>query len=206
MKPSDYYHGAFQAHLRSFWRSLENHGSVSRVRTGLNASPLAAQSAMHFSVVDLVARPDRGLHDHLADLPRDSQIDFLCALLYAILIDQVMYSHRPEDYAAFQAMTLYPKMDRTVGFSRTLMMANPYELLEGDVLASRGIEHDLAHARFVRWVSFIVDDLHAFFSQRKVGSTTWSDVRTAMLSDPDATWGQAGAALAASLASDSRAA
>lgn len=203
MDPSEYYYGSFRDHFRLFWTSLENHGSVSRVRMRLNPSHFAYQASEHFSVVDLVARPDQDLRDHLAEVPRDAHLDFLCGLLYIILIDQVMYSHRPAVYSVFRSMTRYPKMDRTVGYSRTLMMANPYELLDGEILASRGIQCEEVYSRFERWAQFIVDDLNNFFLTHEVGSTAWSDVRAAMLMDPDTTWSKAGSALARALAADS---
>ena len=205
MEPSAYYYGPFRAHLAAFWLSLAQHGSVSRVRLRLTSSRFAAQSATHFSVVDLVARPDQDLPDHLASLPSEVRVDFLCALLYTILIDQVMYSHRHGDYPEFQAMTQYPKMDRTVGFSRTLMMANPYESFENDALVSRGLQHEEVATRFGAWGQFITSDLRSFFTQHQVGTTTWPDVRAAMLRDPSVTCGIAGETLANALASDQNA-
>lgn len=205
MEPSAYYYGPFRDHLASFWRSLDERGSVSRVRMRLTPSRFAAQSTAHFSVVDLVARPDRSLPNHLAKLPSDLHIDFLCALLYTILIDQTMYSHRLGDYPVFQAIARCPKMDRTVGFSRTLMMANPYELLEDDILDSRGFQREEVVARFSGWASFIIIDLRAFFTHNQVGTTTWLDVRAALRSDPSATCGTVGAVLANALALDGNA-
>jgi hypothetical protein len=202
MEPSAYYYGPFRDHLASFWRSLNERGSVSRVRLRLTPTRFAAQSATHFSVVDLVARPDHGLPDHLVSVPSEMHLDFLCALLYTILIDQVMYSHRHGDYPEFQAMTLYPKMDRTVGYSRTLMMANPYEVFENNILTNRGLRPEEVTERFSVWAEFIASDLCAFFTQHQVGTTTWTDVKAAMLQDPGATWGIAGAILANALASD----
>ena len=125
MSPTTYYYGPFREHFAAFWKSLDTQGSVSRVRNRVTLSRFAEQAGEHFSVVDLVAQPDRGLQDHLKDVPVPEQLDFLCAVLYTVLIDQVMYTHRRADYLAFRAQTLYPKMDRTVGYSRTLMMANP---------------------------------------------------------------------------------
>lgn len=205
MEPSAYYYGPFRDHLALFWRSLNERGSVSRVRLRLTPSRFAAQSATHFSVVDLVARPYQGLPDHLVSVPPKMHLDFLCALLYTILIDQVMYSHRHGDYPEFQAMTKYPKMDRTVGYSRTLMMANPYEIFQNDILTSRGLRHEEVTERFGIWAQFIARDLRAFFTQHQVGTTTWPGVQAAMLQDPGATWGIAGATLANALASDQNA-
>jgi hypothetical protein len=83
------------------------------------------------------------------------------------------------------------------------MMANPYELFDGEILASRGIQCEEVYSRFERWAQFIVDDLSNFFLTHEVGSTAWSDVRAAMLKDPDSTWSKAGSALARALAADS---
>ncbi len=196
MTPAEYYSGPFREHFGAFWRSLDELGSVSRVRAQLTPSRFAGQHAQHFSVVDLVARPGRRLPDHLSTVPQHAQADFLCALLYTVLVDQVMYSHRRVDYAEFESITRYPKMDRTVGYARTLMMANPYELLESEVLASRGLNPKDVEMRFEEWAAFIARDLLAFFNQRRIGSTTWELVRGAMLADPSVTWGRAGAALA----------
>jgi hypothetical protein len=205
MTPSDYYYTRFRVDLASFWRSLDDLGSVSRVRQHLTQSRFASQAASHFSVVDLVARSNRGLPDHLAQVPRERNIDFLCALLYTILIDQVMYSHHAADYPTFQALTTYPKMDRTIGFSRTLTMANPFELLEEDVLSSRGLNRMGVETRFTDWATFIASDLRAFFAQHQVGQTEWHAVRSSMLTDHNVTWGVPGRVLAAALATDSNA-
>lgn len=174
-------------------------GSVSRVRMRLTPSRFAAHHEQHFSVIDLVANVSLGLPDHLSHIPSENQIDFLCALLYTILVDQTMYAHRQSDYEQFHSQTLFPKMDRTVGYARTLMMANPYELLEDDVLASRGFTRDQAERRFSEWAPFITADLRLFFTERSVGTTTWDNVRDSILRDPSATWGAAGASLAAAL-------
>ena len=202
MNPSNYYRDAFREHFASFWRSLEARGSASRVRRRLSPSRFSEQAEDHFSVADLVVRPNKGLPDHLLEVPADQQLDFLCALLYTVLIDQVMYSHCRPDYPTFRSLTAYPKMDRTVGFARTLMMANPYELLEDDVVLSRNLRHQDAISRFRDWAAFIVADLRVFFTERAVGSTTWPNVREAMLHDPSVTWGVAGAELTAALEAD----
>ena len=202
MEPSTYYYGPFRSHWDGFWRSLQAKGSVSRVRMKLTPSRFADQAARHFSVVDLVARPSKGLPDHLVDVPATDVTDFLCGVAYTVLIDQVMYSHRRLDYEAFESLTQYPKMDRTVGFARTLMMANPFEALGEDVLHSRGLPPAEVWTRFNDWASFIVLDLRDFFSRHRIGSTSWPDVRAAMLHDSGATWGHPGRALVAALTAD----
>lgn len=199
MDPSSYYYGPFREHFASFWRSLETLGSVSRVRQHLTPLRVSEQANQHFSVADLVARPSRGLPDHLSQVPVSDQIDFLCALVYTILIDQVMYSHRPNDYAKFRSLTSYPKMDRTIGFARTMTMANPYELLDDEIIESRGIKKSDAICQFAAWSVFIAHDLRRFLTENSVGSTTWPQVRQAMLSDQSVIRGSAGADLARAL-------
>ena len=203
MSPSTYYYGPFREHFAAFWKSLNTQGSVSRVRNRVTLSRFAEQAGEHFSVVDLVAQPSRGLQDHLNDVPVPEQLDFLCAVFYTVLIDQVMYTHRRVDYPAFRALTQYPKMDRTVGYSRTLMMANPYELFEEDVLRSRSFTQGEIDERFSSWAKFIVEDLRCFFASQAIGSSTWDEVREAMLHDPSCTWGSLGIKLANTLRSDS---
>lgn len=201
MRPSQYYYGQFRKHFAAFWRSLDAHGSVSRVRQCAHPTRFSEQGAEHFSVVDLVVRPGQGFKDHLAEVPHSDQSDFLCALFYTVLIDQVMYAHRQSDYSVFRALTRYPKMDRTVGYARTLTMANPYELFEDDVVFSRGIQRDDLFARFPVWAEFIVEDLSSFFEQHNVGTSDWPQIREAILCDPSCTWGPLGMLLTQALQS-----
>lgn len=202
MSPSSYYHGLYREHFAAFWRSLDDHGSVSRVRGRLNPTRFSMQSDQHFSVVDLVARPRHGLQDHLQEIPAIDQPNFLCGLFYSVLVDQVMYSHRPADYPTFRALTQYPKMDRTVGYARTLMMADPYEIFADEILSSRGILLEQVGDTFAAWATFIADDLRSFFAQHQIGTCTWPTVREAMLHDSSCTWGQLGGVLARALRSD----
>jgi hypothetical protein len=177
---------------QNFW----GHRLGSPISSTLNAE------GGYFSVGDLFVRPDRDLPDHLADIPKEDQIDFLCALFYTVLIDQVMYAHRRTDYVTFRALTQYPKMDRTIGWARTMMMANPYEIFGSEVLDPRGIETQNIRERFELWTHFIVADLHKFFGERTIGTTTWATIRDVMLSDGDCTWGVYGSILHRSLLED----
>jgi hypothetical protein len=192
MTPSEYFYGPFLHQFHQFWHSLNECGSVSRVRSRYHTSRFAFQSDLHFSVVDLVVNPSNGLVDHLSDIPGSDQVNFLSALFYLILIDQVMYSHRQCDYAEFQARTLYPKMDRTVGYARTLFMANPYELFSDEILQCRGIERAALGKRFAKWANFIAKDLEDFFTKHEIGSTTWKIVLDAMLKDQGCVLGREG--------------
>jgi hypothetical protein len=161
---------------------------VSRVRNRNTLSRFAYQRERHFSVIDLVADPKRGFPDHLTEMPKDTQMHFLCALYYTILIDQVMYSHHRSDYLAFQPLTEYPKMDRTVAYARTLMLANPGEIFGQDILPSRGIGQAALLECFQGWAKFISSDLSDFFSRHQIGTTTWSAIRESMLHDPGVTF------------------
>jgi hypothetical protein len=203
MTPNDYFYGPFRDHFHLFWHSLDVGGSVSRVRQRFSYSRFESQSSLHFSVIDLVADPTDGFVDHLSDIPEPDRLDFLCALFYLILIDQAMYTHRSVDYDEFQARTLYPKMDRTVGLARMLLMANPYELFQDEILNSRDIERGMLTMRFAKWAPFIVKDLKAFFTKHPIGSTTWTMIRDAMLKDRDCTLlGAEGAMLKHALEAD----
>lgn len=213
MEPAEYYYGKFRNQFDAFWRSLEVKGSCSRARAHQHqdfwgqrlGSPISSTlnaDGSYFSVGDLFASPDQGFPDHLADIPKEDQIDFLCALFYTVLIDQVMYTHRHTDYVAFRTHTQYPKMDRTIGWARTMMMANPYEVFGSEVLDHRGIGVQDICDRFELWAHFIVADLRKFFGERTVGTTTWATIRDVMLSDRDCTWGVYGSILHRSLLED----
>jgi hypothetical protein len=206
MEPTEYYYGKFRTHFATFWGSLELKGSCSRARAhqrqdfwgGRLRSPISGAlraNGSYFSVGDLLARPDHDLPDHLADVPKVDQLDFLCAIFYTVLIDQVMYTHRHDDYQIFQGLTQYPKMDRTIGWARTMMMANPYEVFSDDILGSRGFGEMDVRQGLESWVRFIIADLRRFFGEQVVGTTTWASVRDAMLSDQSCTYGIYGAAL-----------
>jgi hypothetical protein len=206
MDPASYYYTSFQSHFDAFWRSLEMVGSCSRARAhqqedfwgyhlGSPISFVLKSVGGYFSIGDLIASPDRGLPDHLAEIPKGEQVDWLCALFYTVLIDQVMYTHRHADYAAFHEATQYPKMDRTIGWARTMTMANPYEIFGDEVLVSRGLREKDICDRFGPWADFIATDLQRFFSEHTMGTTTWPAVRDAMLADQDCTWGTCGSIL-----------
>lgn len=200
MGTAEYYQNKFRDHFKTFWLSLNTRGSCSHSRAhqrrdfwgnriGSALTQVLNEEGEYFSVGDLLAHPDKGLPDHLLDIQKEDHIDFLCALFYTILIDQVMYSHHKEDYIAFKQLTLYPKMDRTIGYARTMMMANPYEVFGEDVLNSRRLNAGIVCERFWSWANFIVKDLRDFFDHNTVGTTTWSEVREVMLADSHCTWG-----------------
>jgi hypothetical protein len=213
MDPGSYYYGEFRSHFEVFWRSLEKNGSCSRARAHQREefwghrmrsliANLSRPEGQHFSVGDLVATPEKGLPDHLADIPEEDQCDFLYALFYTVLVDQVMYTHRRVDYAAFRLVTQYPKMDRTVGWAYTMMMANPYEVFDREILDSRKLPEATLIEKFELWARFVVVDLQRFFSEYAIGTTTWSAVREAMLSDQECVWGRYGSIFRQTLLKD----
>lgn len=213
MDPASYYYSSFRNQFGAFWRSLERGGSCSRARAhqrqdfwghrlGSPISSVLNAEGGYFSIGDLIAAPDNGLPDHLTDIPKEDQINFLCALFYTVLIDQIMFTHQRADYAAFRQATQYPKMDRTIEWARTMMMASPYEVFRNEVLVPRGLGEQNIRESFGLWAVFIVADLRRFFGQHLVGTTSWPAVRDAMLSDQDCTGGTYGSILRQCLLED----
>lgn len=203
MDPARYYGEAFPKHFKVFWNSLELKGSCSRmrahqhqnfwgVRMGSPISSALQAEGGHFSVGDLYARPDQDFPDHLAHVSPQEQVDFLCALFYVVLIDQAMYTHCREDYYAFRALTRYPKMDTTIGWSRAMMMANPYEVFHSEILESRHLAATDVSKCFEAWAQFIVADVRRLAHEHKLGPTTWEHIRGVMLHDYDCTAGEFG--------------
>jgi len=150
---------------------------------------------IYFSVGDLIAAPSEGFPDHLRHVPHEMQVNFLCALSFVVLTDQVIYTYFKSEYAVFEVLTQYPKMDRSVGWARTMTMANPYEALAPDVLASRLISPAEALEIFAQWAPFIVSELALFFSNHQIGVVTWNNVRQVMLHDSDCIYGKLGDSL-----------
>lgn len=210
MTPAEYYYGRFPNDFRSFWLSLEKKGSCSRARAHQRQTfwgehlkstlqDVFPAREGRFSVADLFVAPQSGLPDHLIDINAADYIDFIFSIFYTVLIDQVVYSHCQVDYPVFRDLTAYPKMDRTVGWARTLMMANPYEVFCSEVLEPRGIRSEEVFARFRDWAPFIVSDLRNVFSEHFIGSSNWAHIRQAMLSDPDCSLSPYGVALRSAL-------
>jgi hypothetical protein len=195
MPPSEYYVAHFREHFASFWRSLAVQGSVSRARRNAYGPRPNQQTIEYFSVVDLLRDPQRDFPDHLQGISAEFHLDFMAATCYTILIDQVMYPHFKAAYPAFRAMTMYPKMDRTVGPARTFMMANPFEVFAEDILRSRSIELTTAVAKFTDWSTFIAKDLSLFLNQNSQLSVSWPDLCNSMLNVPSCSWGAFGAQL-----------
>lgn len=195
MAPSEYYSTHFRGHFSLFWRSLAEHGSVSRARRTGTGPREDQHTIEHFSVVDFLRSPRRGFPDHLQAIPLDYHLNFMSATCYRILIDQVMYTYFKDCYPAFRSLTMYPKMDRTVGPARTFMMANPFEIFAEDILRSRSIEPTSAVETFKDWCGFIVQDLPAFLERHSQLQVTWSKARAFMLEDPSCTWGAFGSHL-----------
>ena len=196
MKVEEYYYKIFEKHFRIFVRSLNTKGSCSRLRAhqrqnfwGDRRPSFLAQSLKKdgefFSIHDLRFQPDKGFPNHLVNFQKEHHIDFLCAMFYTILIDQVMYTHREQDYIIFQQLTKYPKMDMTIGWAGTLLIANPYSIFEENILDSRRLTVEVVCERFEDWARFIVRDLRCFFRDNKIGTSTWIKIRNVMLADYD---------------------
>jgi len=193
MEPERYFYDFWPIHLNGLNDSLSRQGSCSRMRAHQAqrfwGAPVVSvlgktmSADIYLSVGDLIAAPEKEFPDHLMHVSRELQLDFLCALCYVVLTDQVVYSHFRSAYQEFQAMTRYPKMDESIGWARTMMMANPYEVFGVDVLASRSIDRLMALKLFDQWAAFLVGDLEKFFSTQQLGVATWGNVRQAMLKD-----------------------
>jgi hypothetical protein len=206
LNPSDYYRSQYRGHFQLFWNSLEEKGSCSRARAHQQENfwghrlrsdlslPLKINGGC-FSVGDLFLSPQYRLPDHLVDIPKTDHINFLCSLFYNILIDQVMFTHHQQDYWRFRLGTYYPKMDETIGWARTLMMANPYEIFGEQVLSPRGIDPSVLLERFIPWAAFIAQDLHKYIDANTIGTTNWKAIRESMLTDYDCIRGELGAIL-----------
>lgn len=211
VNPSQYYYGKFRNQFGLFFRSLERNGSCSRARAHQRqefwghrlGSPITNAlnaDGSYFSVGDLFA--SQHFPDHLADVPKEDRVDFLCALFYTVLIDQVIYTHHNSDYTTFRKLTLYPKMDSTIGWARPMMMANPYEVFGKEVLEPRGLEPEDILVRLEPWAQFIISDLRNFFDEHEIGTTNWPILREAILSDRDCIWGAYGSVLRRRLLDD----
>jgi hypothetical protein len=213
MDPAEYYYNKFRDHFSIFWFSLDTKGSCSRLKAHQRQNfwgdrrPSAIARSVNeegdfFSFRDLITRPDQGLPNHFVDIEHEDHMDFLCALFYTILIDQVMYTHRKVDYFIFQQLTQYPKMDITFGWAGPLNMANPYDIFSENILNSRRLTPEVVCKRFESWANFIVKDLRDFFKKNKIGTTTWVIIRNVMLADYDCIRGAYGTILHKQLAED----
>lgn len=206
MDPTEYFYQKFPDNLALFRHSIELHGSCSRrkahqrqefwghrLRSAL--SNVLNTEGGYFSVGDLFASPTRGFPDHLADISKEDRIDYLCGLFCIILADQVMYTHFRDNYPEFLKITQYPKLDETIGWAGSLMMASPYRVLGNDVIVSRRLNATKVCERFELWARSIVTNYRKFFGEDIVATIKWPAIRHAMLSDPDCTYGQYGAIL-----------
>ncbi|CAJ2376489.1 MAG: hypothetical protein MPK11_03110 [Gammaproteobacteria bacterium] len=191
MTPKEYYYEHFREDFQSFWKSLDENGTTSRVGAQQRGEfPQRTMTdpnysdARHFSVADLIREEQR---DNLENIPADRQLDFLIGVFYTVFIDQVMHSHHRDIYAEFKKLTEYPKMDRTAGLAFHLMMANPYEVFtfyhDRTAFSSRAISKRAISERFPKWCDFIVSDLEAFFADHQFDNLSWADVRAGILAD-----------------------
>ena len=86
-------------------------------------------------------------------------------------------------------------MDGTVGWSGTMMMANPYEIFHREILESRHLAATDVLNRFEAWAQFIAADIRGLICEHALGETTWEYIRGAMRNDYDCTVGSFGAVL-----------
>lgn len=198
---ANYYSQRFPEHLRLFSKSLDDKGSCSRsrchqredfwgLRMGSFLSADMAEYGLCFSVADLWIEAGQ-FPNHLADIPPDDLPNFLCALFYLIFIDQVMYAHHWQAYPRFNIMMPCPKMDITIGWSRPMMMANPYEVFSNRVLDPREIRFSQMAECFKRWADFAVKDMMALLERRAI-HLTWDDLKASILNDRDCAYSRFG--------------
>ncbi len=115
--------------------------------------------------------------DVLQYIPPEEQSLFRCALACTVLCDQLMYTHFKRDYPAFQAVTLYPKME--YGISN--INVKPWDIVDGVNLQM-----------FREFVDFFVADMKSFFESSTYVEAVWQNVRNAMLADTDVAQGTYG--------------
>ncbi len=115
----------------------------------------------------------------LALVPAERRPSFLICLYFTVLVDQAMYTHFPDRYAAFQALTRYPKFCH--GLSQ--FQHNPRAIL------ATPVDQGLVDAEEIRTalssgMTLFVDEVIDFFSDHMpdVTATVFFD---ALLTDPD---------------------
>jgi len=188
MEPSEYYYNRFKDDFRIFWKSLDINGSCSRIRAHIRqefwgddvhstVGTFYDNKADYFSCGDFINKPSNTLPDHLADIPEEDWPDFLIAMFYMILFDQAMYTHCKEDYVSFQKLTGHPKMDGTIGWYRSLMMANPYEIFSDEVLRTRELNIENLIPKFTKWAEFIVINIRKYFECNHFDTYDWKCIR-----------------------------
>jgi hypothetical protein len=123
------------------------------------------QSDYFFSLGDLVVRPEQDLPDHLIELPRADWANFLFGLHYTVVAEQAVKTCCPQFYASFKALTGYPKLkvDRSIGWGRSMTEASPREIFWGEILESRDLAISEIDDLVGPWASFVEQDLSMVF-------------------------------------------
>lgn len=116
--------------------------------------------------------------EYLSHISNDDYMLFHCALACTVLLDQVMYSYFKKDYAQFQQMTLYPKIE----YGITNTNVRPWDITHSGI----GL------TTLERFISFFIEDIKKFFNENKFEEATWEAVKTAMLNDSDVVSGPRG--------------
>ncbi len=185
MTPKEYYYTHFQTDFARFFSSLHRKGSLSRRRGSLlriGVNTMAPQSDEYFSVYDFCI--ERRI-DHLKEVSNKTY--FMFSIAYTILIDQLMYTHFKESYPKFRELTLYPKMDGSAGWAGSISHANPFTIINDDLMRSRKLDFKILEEEFVNYATFILEDLETFFNEygEQIGNINWAQVKTVMQKDRD---------------------
>ena len=132
--------------------------------------------------------PDEGVYIPIQDLSEANlshvktdawhTMRFLYCLAFTVLIDQVMYTYFKNDYAKFQSITLYPKIE--YGISN--MNARPWDITQ----RAGGL------TTFEKFAAFFIQDFKEFFETQTFSIANWAKVKEVMLNDKDICFGSFG--------------
>ena len=153
MAPKDYFYKNFRADFIEF---------------------MAKSKMAHQHPGDGVYIPIQDLNeDTMSHVKTDSwhTMRFLYCLAFTVLIDQVMYTCFKNDYAKFQSITLYPKIE--YGISN--MNARPWDIAQ----RAGGL------TTFEKFAEFFGHYFKEFFEKQNFPSVNWAKVKEAMLGDKD---------------------
>lgn len=153
MEPKDYYYNQFRADFAEF---------------------MAKSKMTHQHPGEGVYIPIQDLNETTLSHVKTDQwhsMRFLYCLAFSVLIDQVMYTYFKSEYAKFQSITLYPKIE--YGISN--MNAKPWDIAQ----RAGGL------TTFEKFVAFFIQDFKEFFEKQNFSSATWTKVKEVMLEDKD---------------------
>ena len=160
MEPKDYYYNQFRSDFAEF---------------------MAKSKMAHKHPGEGVYIPIQDLNEStMSHVKTDSwhTMRFLYCLAFTILIDQVMYTYFKNDYAKFQSITLYPKIE--YGISN--MNAKPWDIAQ----------HAGGLTTFEKFADFFVQDFKDFFEKQDFPNANWAKVKETMLNDRDICFGNFG--------------